>query len=147
MSDQNNTPDILDRIGRKSGMTVPDGYFEQFADRMKNSLPEVPWETEARMADTHIMPSRSLWQRVSPYVYMAAMFAGIWLMMNISTLLGTGGNVPAATTTAAIPTVAELIDEGESEFTEYAVDNFDRIDLYDDLYASGFNPVSLSYND
>ena len=59
MSDQNNTPDILDRIGRKSGMTVPDGYFEQFADRMKNSLPEVPWETEARMADTHIMPSRS----------------------------------------------------------------------------------------
>ena len=43
--------------------------------------------------------------------------------------------------------MAELIDEGESEFTEYAVDNFDRIDLYDDLYASGFNPVSLSYND
>ncbi len=42
---------------------------------------------------------------------------------------------------------SELIDEGESEFTEYAVDNFDRIDLYDDLYASGFNPVSLSYND
>lgn len=141
----NNTNNILDRVDRQSGMTVPDGYFEQFAARMKESLPEQPWEKEAA-SGTHIMSSQSLWQKVRPYVYMAAMFAGIWLMMNISTLLGTGGNVPVSTTSSAIPTVAELIEEGESEFTDYAVDNFDRIDLYDDLYASGFNPVSLSYN-
>lgn len=150
MSGNNNNDhhdDILGRIDRQTGMTVPDGYFEQFAARMKQSLPEQPWEsTPESGADTRVIPSRSLWQRVRPYVYMAAMFAGIWLMMNISTLIGTGGEVPVSASRTGVPTVAQLMEEDESEFTDYAVDNIDRLDLYDNLYASGFNPVSLSYN-
>lgn len=146
MSDKSKNPNILDRIDRHSGMTVPDGYFEQFAASMKHSLPEQPWESEEQM-DAHVLPANSIWQRIRPYVYMAAMFAGIWLMMNISTLVGTGGDVPLSTTSAGIPSIAQLIEEGEAEFTDYAVENFDRIDLYDDLYAAGFNPVNLTYND
>lgn len=142
MTDQNINSTILDRAERQTGMTVPDGYFENFAARMADSLPRQPWEDEA--TEHHVMPSRSLWQKLRPYVYMAAMFAGIWLMMNITTLVGTGGNgIPAP---APAPTVAQLVESGESEYTDYAVENFDRLDLYDDLYASGFNPVSLSYD-
>lgn len=142
MNDKDITTDILDRAGRQSGMTVPDGYFDSFAARMKESLPELEWEREAA-AETHIMPARSVWQRIRPFVYMAAMFAGIWLMMNVSTLVGTGGDIPVSTPSA--PTLAQLIED-ENEFTDYAVDNFDRMDIYDDLYAEGFNPVNLSYN-
>ncbi|MDE7237815.1 MAG: hypothetical protein K2N66_08350, partial [Paramuribaculum sp.] len=76
--------------------------------------------------------------------YMAAMFAGIWLMLNVSTLVGTGGDLPVASPDSG-PTIAALVQDGASVYDDYAVDNFDRADLYDDLYASGFDPMSLTY--
>lgn len=145
MTDKDTNP-MLDRIDRQSGMTVPDGYFEQFAAQMKASLPEQPWEKESVTDGPNIMPARSLWQRVRPYVYMAAMFAGIWLMMNVSTLIGTGGDVPASSTASSSPTIAQLMDEGESEFSDYAIETIDPVDLYDALYEDGFQPVNLSMN-
>ena len=72
------------------------------------------------------------------------MFVGIWLMMNISTLLGTGGDVPVQTTAAGSPTIAQLMDEGESEFGDYAIETIDPVDLYDNLYEEGFDPVNLT---
>lgn len=74
-----NDIDILSKLGKDSGFKVPENYFENFADEMAKSLPE----QEIRPEETP-----SLWQRVRPYVYMAAMFAGIWCMMRI---FGTGG--------------------------------------------------------
>lgn len=144
MSDKDIHSDILDRVGRQSGMTVPEGFFDSFAERMKQSLPEQEWERGADEPLPAPRPSRTLWHAVRPYVYMAAMFAGIWLMMNVSTLVGTGGDA-SVLAPADAPTLADLIDANETEFDEYVVDNYDRIDLYDDLYASGFNPVNLAY--
>lgn len=74
--------DILARNGGRTGMTVPDGYFEDFAKSMEESLPHMPWEDE-QTPTVSAQKSRSWWMRVRPYVYMAAMFAGIWCMMNI----------------------------------------------------------------
>ena len=31
--------DILEKVNRNDGMTVPDGYFDDFASRMAASLP------------------------------------------------------------------------------------------------------------
>lgn len=61
--------------GTESGYRVPENYFEQLNARIISSLPEYP-ETpkEVRL---------SAWQRIKPYVYLAAMFAGIWLMMTM----------------------------------------------------------------
>lgn len=74
---------ILDIIGRKDGMTVPDGYFADFQARMEALLPlneqaETPRKIEA---------PRSLWDRVRPFVYMAAMFAGVWCMVKMFSLM------------------------------------------------------------
>ena len=66
--------DILDKIGRDPGFKVPDGYFENFAKQMAEKLPEKEFKEE---------PKPTLWLRVRPFVYMAAMFAGVWLMMQI----------------------------------------------------------------
>ncbi len=66
---------LLKHAGRHAGMKVPDGYFEEFVGKMMTALPDYPKKPE--------VPVLSMWQRVKPYVYMAAMFAGIWCMMKM----------------------------------------------------------------
>lgn len=66
---------IKQKYGTDSGMSVPDGYFEQFYATMPSKLPPYP--------EKEVAHRLSLWKRVQPYVYMAAMFAGIWLMMKV----------------------------------------------------------------
>lgn len=78
---------ILDKIGRNDGMTVPDGYFAALQQRMEAML---PFNEEAETRKT-IQAPRSFWGAVRPFVYMAAMFAGIWCMVKMFAMLGTGG--------------------------------------------------------
>lgn len=66
--------DILSKLGKDSGFKVPENYFSDFSKKMMESLPEP-------MLTPQVKPS--LWVRVRPYVYMAAMFAGIWCMMRV----------------------------------------------------------------
>lgn len=70
-----NEDKLLKHAGRHTGMKAPDGYFEEFVDGMMSSLPKYPKKPEA--------PVLTTWQRIKPYVYMAAMFAGIWCMMKM----------------------------------------------------------------
>lgn len=65
---------LEEKIGRDAGFRVPDGYFEAAFSRIEASLPERKPVTEPRL---------TAWQRVKPYIYMAAMFAGIWLTMKM----------------------------------------------------------------
>ena len=53
----NEMKDILEKVNRNDGMTVPDGYFDDFATRMAASLPEMEWEKPS----AHVVP-RSFWQ-------------------------------------------------------------------------------------
>lgn len=66
---------ILQRAGRDTGMKVPDGYFEDFVARMMTDQPDYPEKPKPQ--------ELTFWQKVKPYVYMAAMFAGIWCMMKM----------------------------------------------------------------
>ena len=66
--------DILSKLGKDSGFKVPENYFADFNKKMMESLPET-------VLTPQVKPS--LWVRVRPYVYMAAMFAGIWCMMHV----------------------------------------------------------------
>lgn len=80
---------MLDKVGRKDGMTVPDGYFVDFQQRMEAML---PYNEEAE-APREIQLPRSFWGRVRPYVYMAAMFAGVWCMVKMFSMLSLTGGV------------------------------------------------------
>ena len=64
---------ILKEIGNKNPFKVPEGYFEGLSDRIMSQLPDRMDESPKRV---------SLWARVQPWVYMAAMFCGIALMIN-----------------------------------------------------------------
>lgn len=107
--------DILEKIGRKSGYKVPEGYFEQFAVRMTEQLPQ-----------REIAPVEkvSTWQRLKPYIYMAAMFAGIWLMVEV----------------IVAPSLEEMqhtaaIAEVEEEMEDYMMSSIDDYVVFESYYA------------
>lgn len=69
---KNNKSDILSKLGRESGFKVPENYFEEFTSKMEKILPE-------HQVIPEVKPSK--WNKIRPYIYMTAMFAGIWCMM------------------------------------------------------------------
>lgn len=66
---------LLDRFGRKGPWKVPEGYFAQMMTEVEGKLPAQPQEQR------YVEMTR--WQKLKPYVYLAAMFLGIWVMMNV----------------------------------------------------------------
>lgn len=68
--------EIMKKLGKDNPFTVPEGYFQNFTDEVMNKLPEkkeVPVEAKAKT-----------WDRIKPWVYMAAMFAGAFLITRIA---------------------------------------------------------------
>ena len=66
---------ILRKVGTGNPFRVPEHYFDNFTEELMGKLPEkepLPFSTEP-----------TLWERVKPWVYMAAMFCGIMLSVRI----------------------------------------------------------------
>lgn len=126
--------DILKQIGHRDGMTVPDGYFADFAARMAAELPRTEFEESAHPG--RIIDQRTLWQKVRPYVYMAAMFAGVWCMMKMfSTFTGKNELSPS-------PILAEALSN-EIFVNDYIIDDMDERELMDQMIEDGFDLTSL----
>lgn len=66
---------LKEKVGAKLPYKVPEGYFKSFKQGLMASLPEYPEKPKQK--------EMSVWQRIRPYVYLAAMFAGIWCMMQM----------------------------------------------------------------
>lgn len=119
---------------RSNGMRVPEGYFDDFRERMMAKIPtEVPAEAPA--------PRRTLWMKVRPYVYMAAMFAGIYLMLNIFTLgAGLRGQAKDDARSALL---ADVVNSGTMSYVDEYISMSDY-DLYDDLYEAGYEVPEIN---
>ena len=66
---------IFKKAGTDNPFSVPDHYFEDFSRNLMAKLPEkepLPLPEEP-----------TLWQRVKPWIYMAAMFCGIMLSVRV----------------------------------------------------------------
>lgn len=129
--------DILKKINRNDGMTFPEGFFEDFAAKMEAMLPERPEAEQPRRIE-----HRTTWQRVRPYVYMAAMFAGIWCMLKMFTMMGPG-NIDLSIDKNHILTDA-LSDD--NFVYEYIIDDLNDSELFDEMYndsisVEDFTPV------
>ena len=66
---------ILRKVGTKTPFRVPEHYFENFTLELMSKLPE--------QESMQPVLELTLWQRVKPWVYMAAMFCGIMLSVRI----------------------------------------------------------------
>ncbi|MDE6309367.1 MAG: hypothetical protein K2L93_08760 [Muribaculaceae bacterium] len=120
-------PDILTKIDRRTGMTVPDGYFDDFVKRMQAQLPELEATAAARK------PAGGIWYTIRPYVYMAAMFAGIWCMLHIFNIMGSND---VDLSIESHPAVAEALSN-DTFVEEYILPSYSESDLYLQLYESG----------
>ena len=120
-----------------AGMKVPDDYFKSFAERMVNELPERP-EVENKP-----MPvlERTFWQKVRPYVYMAAMFAGIWLMMQLFTILSGKATLESIDSN---PVLASALATDDFVF-DYVYSDMPAWELVDDMIDNGDIDADYSF--
>lgn len=120
MKEENN---ILAKVNHRDGLTVPDGYFADFAASMAAKLPDRP-ELENPAA---VLPKRSFWQTVRPYTYMAAMFCGVWCLIKMLSMMAateqeiTFENDPILAEAAANDEIVE----------EFVIEDISQSDIYE----------------
>lgn len=99
--------EILKKVGTGNPFRVPEGYFEQLTADVMARLPE--------KATTDFPQERpTLWTKMKPWVYMAAMFAGAALLIRV-------GSMHVASPQLATAEEAEA--ETETEYISTVVDN------------------------
>lgn len=87
----------------KTPFKVPDNYFENFNEEIMNLLPEKEFQAPVKI---------TMWDRAKPWVYMAAMFLGLYFMINFLTNNNGGADVQE-------PVVAEQSVEGATSTSSY----------------------------
>lgn len=66
---------IYAKYGRDAGFKAPDGFLDKVYAEVEKNRGELP-------AYRHNVKA-TVWQKIRPYVALAAMFAGIWCMMKV----------------------------------------------------------------
>lgn len=108
--------DKLQKIEKtENPFRVPEGYFENFTSEVMNRLPEKEKLAAMRKESTK-------WEKVRPWLYMAAMFIGAAFIIRIAS----NNHTPPANRVAVEETEVEM------EYINMAVDNsmLDDYSLY-----------------
>lgn len=134
----NECQNILEKA-RKEGLAVPsagcydvpDGYFESFAGKMAAMLPErAELEHPESLTD---QGKRPLWNVIRPYVYMAAMFAGVWLMLQMFNMMTGASRLQPMDSN---PVLAEAL-MNDDFMDNYVYDEVDDWELVDQMIEDG----------
>lgn len=59
---------LIEKCGKENPFKTPEGYFENVTRNIMEQLPE---------RKIQAVPETTLWHRIRPWVYMAAMFCGL----------------------------------------------------------------------
>ena len=117
---------LLTKYGKDPGFKVPENYFEDFNKRMADMLPEV------EITPVDVKPT--MWQRVRPLIYMAAMFAGVWCMMTVFSHFTATGNLDG------VHAVAEKLNDDKGNVDDFimsgAVSDYDIMNYEDSVMMS-----------
>ena len=108
--------DLMARCGKKTSFELPEGYFEQFHDRLMNNLPEPEAMRTAPAAPVSLMT------RVRPWLYMAALFVStIFVVQGLMYVQET--RFPSENTATAEELYTEEADHfmSSSLYNEYAL--------------------------
>lgn len=133
---------LKEKYGQESGFQVPEGYFEELNSRILSNLPAYPEAPKS--------VNLSAWQRVKPYLYLAAMFAGIWLMMNlfhrVSSSVGIFSldNPPEALVQLiedeGYETLPEFLPDTDYELEREVSGNYDSFDEFETDFGYELSP-------
>lgn len=113
---------LLKKIGKETSFKVPEGYFENLTSEVMNKLPE-------KQKVTYKEEQTTMWTRLKPLFYMAAMFVGAALIIRVAS----SDHKPVAEDVAVTVAVAETDTEQVSdEMLDMALDRamLDDYSLY-----------------
>ena len=117
---------ILNKYGKDPGFKVPENYFADFNQRMAEMLPDV------EITPVDVKPT--MWQRVRPLVYMAAMFAGVWCMMSVFS------HLTASDGMNRVEQVAEQLNDDRDNLDDFimsgSVSDYDILNYEDSVMMS-----------
>lgn len=120
---------LREMAGKESPFRIPDNYFESFKSELLQNLPEYPEKPVERKL--------SAWQKIRPYVYLAAMFAGIWCMMKMfHNLSGAPGAGSAPHDDALAASVYYEPDSYDLYIDDLSGADFELQDEITELYSS-----------
>ena len=123
---------LLKKYGKDPGFKVPENYFDDFNSRMAGMLPDV------EITPVDIKPT--MWQRLKPLGYLAAMFAGVWCMMSVFSHFTDTSNLDT------VRAVAEKLQDDKSNLDEFimsgAVSDYDIISYEDSVMMSNEEDTS-----
>lgn len=138
---------IKEKYGTDPGYRVPDNYFEDLNKKIMSQLP--PYQATERVVEM------TLWQRMKPYVYLAAMFAGIWLMMNVFHRISSAeslnlDNPPAALAAALNVTYEEyvpyVVNGNDYALQQSVSESYDNIDDFEEDFGYSLKPEYANLN-
>jgi len=117
----------LEEIDRKRNpFKVPDNYFARLNEEIMNHLPE-----------KEIVPPRTvpLWDKVKPWVYMAAMFVGLYITIQFLTRQPDNGNVASRQSVVQIQeSYWSTVQVTEEEFYQYLEEQLVEEGYFDYMY-------------
>ena len=121
---------LLKKYGKDPGFKVPENYFEDFNKKMAAMLPDV------EITPVDIKPT--MWQRVRPLVYLAAMVAGVWCMMSVFNHFNGSNNL-------GVSVVAEKMGEDQKNVEDFlmsgSVSDYDILNYEDSVAMSNEEPL------
>jgi hypothetical protein len=124
---------LLNKYGKDPGFKVPENYFDDFNKKMAEMLPDV------EITPVDIKPT--MWQRIKPFAYLAAMFAGIWCMMSVFS------HFSDPTGMDNVRAVAEKLQEDKNnvdDFINSGVSDYDIMNYDDSVAMSMEQDVDLN---
>jgi hypothetical protein len=111
---------LLKKVGTGNPFTAPEGYFEHLTSEVMNTLPE-------QEVSPFVVKEVTMWDRVKPWVYMAAMFVGAALIIKVASYNPDPfKDKQIAATDAAATADSEVVYDG---YIDYAV-NQSMLDDY-----------------
>lgn len=111
--------EIKDFGTRQPGMRVPEGYFADFANRMDALIDALPEEEKP------LAPKVTLWMKVKPWMYLAAMFISFVVVFRVF--------IGPVTTEERLAQAKQAEEQALVEDAIYA--SVSDYDLYEYLYA------------
>mgnify|MGYP001366606453 FL=1 len=114
----------LSEIEKRNPFTVPEDYFSRLNEHIMNFLPE----------KEIIKPKKvSMWDKAKPWVYMAAMFMGIFFTIQLLTR-NTTNQVAEIPSTQFTDDYWSTVQITEEEFYQYLEEQLVNDGYYDYMY-------------
>lgn len=117
----------LAEIGNKVPFKVPENYFSELNDSIMANLPE---------KEAPVVEVVTMWDKVKPWLYMAAMFFGLFFTIRLITTSTQPNSTNAEENTASTITSSQQnywndVSISEEEFFDYIETQFVDEDYYD----------------